>query len=84
MIIKIPITIEVRIPTSNLEGLHAALVAIRDASLGRRDYIDAFIEPIAETLQLLEDRKLRIQQIQEQEEERVRLIRSGTVGLGES
>lgn len=78
MIIKIPITIEVRIPTSNLQGLHDALVAIRNASIGRKDYLDAFIEPIAEKLQFLEDRKLMIQQTQEEEEERVRLIRSQT------
>lgn len=78
MIIKIPVTIEVRIPTSNLEGLHKALVAIRDASLGRRDYLDAFIEPIEEKLRFLEDRKVMIKEAQEAEEERVRLIRSGT------
>lgn len=78
MIIKIPITIEVRIPTSNLQGLHDSLVAIRNASLGRKDYLDAFIEPIAEKLRFLEDRKIMIKEAQEAEEERVRLIRSGT------
>lgn len=53
-------------------------MAIRNASLGRKDYLDAFIEPIAEKLRFLEDRKIMIKEAQEAEEERVRLIRSGT------
>lgn len=83
MIIEIPIIVKVKIDTSKIQGVHDSLVAIRNASMGNADELNAIIEPFAQKLQFLEDRKLMIQEAKDSEEERVRLLRSGSGSGGQ-
>ena len=81
MIIEIPIIVKVKIDTSKIQSLHDSLVTIRDAASPiNTDELNAIIEPLAQKLQYLQDRKLLIQEAKDSEEERVRLIRSGSGG----
>lgn len=80
MIIDITLPIKVKIDTSKIQSIHDSLIAIRDASSGNLDELNAIIEPLADKLQYLQDRKLMIKEAKESEEERVRLIRSSSTG----
>ena len=86
MIIDIELKLKLKIDTSDLPGLHAGLLLLRDATTSNtnKEQLNAFIEPIAEKLQYLEDRKLMIQQAKEEEEERVRMLRSAGGGITSS
>jgi hypothetical protein len=77
MIIDIEFKIKAKIDTADLPGLHAGLVLLRDAttSSSNKEQLNGIIEPIAQKLQYLEDRKLMIQEVKDSEEERVRLLR---------
>jgi hypothetical protein len=80
MIIDIELKIKAKIDTADLPGLHAGLVLLRDAttSNSNKEQLNGIIEPLAQKLQYLEDRKLLIQDAKDSEEERVRLLRSAS------
>ena len=84
MIIDITLPIKVKIDVSKIQSLHDSLVAIRDASSGNLDELNAIIQPLSDKLQYLQDRKLLIQDARDAEEERLRLIRSQTTSSGTS
>lgn len=80
MIIDLTIPLKIKIDASKIQSIHDSLVTIRDAAAGTdkdKEELNAIIEPIAQKLQYLKDRKFLIQDAKDMEMERIRLIRSG-------